>query len=169
MPMNWTSLVKKSMIAVIIWLVLIEGDPRGIWFGIPMVISTVAVSIKMRSTPPPGWTFIGFWRFIPFFVVQSVIAGIDVAVRALRRRMPINPWLIDFPLRLTHAPACIFLANIISLLPGTLTAEIHSNILRIHVLAWDQAQQESLRLVEEKVAQLYGIQLDRGTDVISGN
>jgi multicomponent Na+:H+ antiporter subunit E len=48
--------------------------------------------------------------------------------------MPITPELIEYPLRLPPGLPRVILVNTVSLLPGTLSAELVGQVLRVHVL-----------------------------------
>jgi multicomponent Na+:H+ antiporter subunit E len=48
--------------------------------------------------------------------------------------MPITPELIEYPLRLPPGLQRVILVNTVSLLPGTLSAELGGQVLKVHVL-----------------------------------
>ncbi|MBE0509552.1 MAG: Na+/H+ antiporter subunit E [Chromatiales bacterium] len=48
-------------------------------------------------------TLLGWLRFIPFFLLQSLLGGIDVARRAFHPRTPLSPTLIRYPLSLSES------------------------------------------------------------------
>jgi multicomponent Na+:H+ antiporter subunit E len=100
------------------------------------------------------------WRlpvFVPLFVWRPLVGSCDVAWRALDGRMPIDPVLYDYALRLpVGGPARVFFANCINLLPGTLTASWNDDMLRVHVLTSDPQAMSELRKLERQIALLFG-------------
>ena len=87
-----------------------------------------------RCLPPVPFNWFEFVRFVPFFLMRSLLGGVDVAWRAFHPGMPIAPEFIEYPLRLPPGLARVFMANTVSLLPGTMSTEIGENCLTVHVL-----------------------------------
>lgn len=141
------------------WWVLTEGEPA--WgIGLPVVFLAGAAAWYVRAPGRLRVSFAGALRFVPYFVRQSLWGGLDVARRALDPRMPLDPALLVYRLRLPPGPARVFLADIVSLLPGTLSAELAGDRLRLHVL--DRAPAPAaVRTLEERVADLFGLRLGR--------
>ena len=84
---------------------------------------------------------------------------------AVKPGVNIAPVMVTYPLRLPHGAPQIFMANVISLLPGTLAADLEESILVVHVLDGRRAYQSELARLEEKIAQIYNITLP----LVSGN
>jgi multicomponent Na+:H+ antiporter subunit E len=97
--------------------------------------------------------------FVPFFLWRSLQGGVDVARRAFHPRMPITPELLDYPLRLPPGLPRVMLANIVSLLPGTLSATLNREVLKIHVLDGEAALLANLDTLEERVGKVCGVSL----------
>jgi multicomponent Na+:H+ antiporter subunit E len=75
-----------------------------------------------------------FWflYFIPVFVWEMIKANIDVAYRVLHPKLPINPGLVKVRTGLTSELAKTFLANSLTLTPGTTTVAIKGQEIYIH-------------------------------------
>jgi len=82
-----------------------------------------------------------------------------VARRALHPRLPISPGLLDYRWRLPPGLPRVFMANTVSLLPGTLSVELDDAHLRVHVLDETGAFTAELQVVEVYVARLFGLSL----------
>jgi multicomponent Na+:H+ antiporter subunit E len=154
-------LLWRFLLLSFLWSVLTEGYPGAWWFGLPVVTLATLSTRGLRSDFEWRWRLIGLARFLPFFVLQSLRGGIDVALRALNPSLPLAPLLFDYPLRIPRGPARVFLANTVSLLPGTCTTDLLEQHLRVHVLDGSLPITRSLQTVEERVAQLFGIDLER--------
>lgn len=141
----------------LIWVLLSNGD-LGSWVvGIPMVIIATYVSVKLL--PPLNFSVVGTLRFIPFFISHSFYGGLDVAKRAIFPRMAISPDMIDYKTQLPSEASRVMMANVISLLPGTLVAEMHQDKFRIHILDHSSDLIDELMLLEKRVGAMFGFEL----------
>ncbi len=79
-----------------------------------------------------------YWYFLvcylPLFLWECFKANLDVAYRVLHPRLPITPGIVKVKTNLKTDTALTFLANSITLTPGTLTVDIDkaNGILYIH-------------------------------------
>ena len=150
----------------LLWLVLTEGDLGTLWLGaLAVVVATLASLVLL---PPAGhaWSPTGAAIFAGFFLWQSLVGGIDVARRALRPNMDLEPALIEYKTRLPEGGARVLFANTISLLPGTLSAEIQDRRLLVHALAVTPGLREELRRTEKVVARFFGVDLPQDDTVV---
>lgn len=88
--------------------------------------------IDKLKHPLRYWYFIAY--YIPVFLWECVKANIDVAYRILHPSLPINPGIVKVKTTLKTDTALTFLANSITLTPGTMTVDIDTDnsILYIH-------------------------------------
>ena len=135
-----------------LWAILTGGAD---WLvGIPVIV--LATAVTLRAGPASRWSVGGLLRFIPFFVWHSLRGGIDVATRALNPRLPIDPAIVDYEMHLDSAAARTLMANTVTLLPGTLSAELRGNRLSVHVLNASSPVADMLARLERRVAGLSG-------------
>lgn len=80
--------------------------------------------------------------FMIFVIYEIMIASLRVSRSILLPRYKWRPALIDFPLSCTRDAQIAFLANVISLTPGTLALEISSDqkSLLLHVMFFADKQ-----------------------------
>ena len=83
-----------------------------------------------RLLDPRRW----FWLalYVPYFFYYCLRANLDVAYRVLHPDVPIRPGIIKVRTSLQSDLAKTFLANSITLTPGTLTVDIEGQDLYIH-------------------------------------
>jgi multicomponent Na+:H+ antiporter subunit E len=86
-----------------------------------------------------------FWflYYVPIFIWECTKANIDVAIRVSHPRLPINPGIVKVKTSLKSDTGLTFLANSITLTPGTLSVDIdqENGFLYVHwidVKAQDQ-------------------------------
>lgn len=102
------------------------------------------------------------WRlpgFVAFFVLESLRGGFDVAWRSLHPRLPVRPEFFEHEIALPQGQPSTLLISVISLLPGTLSAELRrdEHLLVIHAL--NPGGAGSVHRLERRIARLY--RLDR--------
>ncbi len=149
----------RLILFTLVWLVLCGGGLVHWLFGLPTIILATWLSLQLAETRSSSIRLSILLRFIPFFIVKSIASGFDVMVRVLHPNLPINPGIIDYPLALDHQRARIFLANSITLLPGTITADLNDQRLLVHTLDTSNAVQDSICHLEARVAELYKLEL----------
>lgn len=151
---RWAAIITRGGVFILIWWVLSDGVPMSWMIGAPAVLLAVAASAALL--PPQPFVWFEFVRFIPFFLVRSLLGGVDVAWRAFKPAMPIFPDIVEYSTWLPAGLPQVFLANTISLLPGTLSATLDRGIIRVHVLDRESDFRAEIEAVEQRVARLFG-------------
>lgn len=152
-----STLVSRGLWFSLAWWVLTDGASSSWWVGAPAVLLALVASVGLLA--PMRFNWFQFVRFVPFFLVRSLLGGVDVAWRVFHPGLPIAPGLVEYPLRLPSGLAQVVMLNTVSLLPGTLSAEISKNRLHVHVLDERKTLFPELDAVEQGVARMFGISL----------
>lgn len=147
----------RTGLFALLWWILAEGAVNSWLVGAPVVVFAAFASTELL--PGTSWSFPGILRFIPFFFWHSLRGGMDVAARALHPRLPISPGLFKHQWRLPMGLPRVFMANTVSLLPGTLSTELDERFLLVHVLDQTGAFASELTQIEARVARLFGLNL----------
>lgn len=154
-------LFRATLIAIIWWS--ISDAVNASWLiGLPA--SFIALYISFLLLPPNSFNGIALLKFIPFFIKHSLSGGIDVARRAFRPSLPLNPDLITFETTLSSGLPRFFMLCVINLLPGTLTTIYEANHLQIHILDKQSNFMQELNTIESHVAAIFSISLDTAID-----
>jgi multicomponent Na+:H+ antiporter subunit E len=148
--------LRRGAALAVLWWALSDGD-----FSSPVLVVAViaaATATSVLLVPPIArWRLLALLRFSGFFVRQSVLGGIDVARRAMHlRRPPLAPELVERDLELRGDAARVLYAGCVSLLPGTLTVELHGAHLLIHVIDVRLPYERTLDALERRIALLFG-------------
>lgn len=151
---SWTTVASRGLLFSLLWWLITDGNARSWWIGLPAVSLSVIVSIALLPPVPLVWREL--FKFIPIFLWRSLLGGADVAWRAFHPGMPIAPVVIDYPLQLPHGLPQVMLANIVSLLPGTLSATLKGQELKVHVLDSRVEFMTELKELENRVARMCG-------------
>jgi len=82
---------------------------------------------------PMRYFYFIFW-YLPVFLWEVVKANIDVAYRVIHPKLPIKPGIVKITTALKSDTALTFLANSITLTPGTLSVDIDTEkaVLYVH-------------------------------------
>jgi multicomponent Na+:H+ antiporter subunit E len=153
----WPGILRRGLLFAFVWWILVGGEIASWWIGMPAVLLAAAASFALLSPVTVVWYEL--FRFVPFFLIRSLLGGVDVAWRALHPSMPITPHLVEYPIQLPSGLPCVFMANTVSLLPGTLSAELGSECLKVHVLNGRKDVLSELETLEQRVAALFGTSL----------
>ncbi|MGB5733812.1 MAG: Na+/H+ antiporter subunit E [Thiohalocapsa sp.] len=146
-----------------VWLSLAGSDPSSWIIGVPAVVLATLMALRLEAQTSERSRLLGFVRFVPFFLVESIRGGFDVASRVMRPRLRIAPGVRTYPLRLSGPNARVFFLDTVSLLPGTLSADMRDGQLFVHALDIRDDVDSSLRRLEHRVADLFGENLDDDT------
>jgi multicomponent Na+:H+ antiporter subunit E len=148
-------LISRTAILAFTWWVLTQGAYDSWQVGLPAILT--AIFIEYRLSPPKGnlWSLGGSLVYAFYFLKLSITGGIDVAWRTYHPRLPLNPAIIEYPLRLTSLSARNLFVCTVSLLPGTLSAELGDNILFVHVLDVGRPFKQELKIIEDRVGAVF--------------
>lgn len=116
---------------LLLWTILTGAE--GWAFG---AACTVLASLATRWLELPFWRF-RLWclpRFCFFFLRELLLAGWDVAWRALHPRLPIYPGWVEYRLKQHNPKVTLLLSAMVGLLPGTLASRARHGSLAIHTL-----------------------------------
>lgn len=139
------------------WLVLAGFNAADLPAG--ALAAIIATGASLRLLPPGRRSLrpIMLLRFAVRFLRQSVVAGLDVAWRALDPRLPLRPGFVIYQSRLPPGPMRNAFCTIASLLPGTLpSAPDESGALVIHCLDLTQPVTEQLAADEALLIDVFG-------------
>ena len=134
--------MRKLILFVVLfglWLLLVWSlRPQDVWvgFGLALVIALVFGSVFLNEPKhwftPKRWVL--FLCYVPYFLYYCVRANVDVAYRVIHPDLPIRPGIVKVRTRMKSELAKTFLANSITLTPGTLTVDIQGQHLYVHCI-----------------------------------
>lgn len=137
-----------------LWIVLIGTD------NMPTGLATAAAAtwVSFQLLPSGGMRArpLALPGLLLRFLGQSVLAGWDVARRALDPRLPVRPGFVSYRVRFPPGPARNAFATLTSLLPGTVPAGEHGDALLYHCLDVDQPVAAQLAREEELLSRALG-------------
>jgi len=119
----------------LLWMLLMQSLKRAdLAMGVFACVGATWVSLRLL---PPSSGCLNFGRLLallPHFVWESVLAGVDVARRALHPGMPLRPGFVTCPLSFPPGFTRNTFATITSLLPGSVAAGEVEGVLVYHCI-----------------------------------
>jgi len=146
---HWRVGLARATCFLALWFILMpDAKPADVACG--LIATIVATQMSLRLLPPAaGRLRLGaLLVFAPHFLAQSVLAGIDVARRALDPRLPLQPGTVVYRTGFPPGTARNGFAIITSLLPGSLPVDETADGLVYHCL--DITQPVAAQLAEEE-------------------
>jgi multicomponent Na+:H+ antiporter subunit E len=154
--------VGAFLLGLLLWRVCTGPDPLSWILGLPAA-GLFAGFVLQRGEEGPHFLRIRFRAlpgFFVYFLLQSFRAGIHVARHALHPLNDIHPGFTTYRSRLPEgAPRAVF-ANLISILPGTLSWSLEDGVHKVHLLSGHPLVFEELAQLEGRVGRLYGLKLE---------
>lgn len=139
------------------WLVLTDAQAADLPAGV--VAAVVATWASLRLMPPQQWSVrpAKLAGLVLRFMCQSIIAGIDVARRALDPRRPLRPGFVIYHPLLSPGTKCETFCAMTSLMPGTLpSGDSEHGGLAVHCLDVTQPVVEQIAAEEALFVQALG-------------
>jgi multicomponent Na+:H+ antiporter subunit E len=148
--------MQRIVVLLIVCVVIFEARPG----SAAAVVLAAAVALLVSTRLPGRETAplhpLRLLRFAPWFLLQSVLGGVDVAARAFRGGTGLSPGLVEYTTRLQRPVVRVIFANTVSLMPGTLTARLIGDTLTVHALDDGADVAARLAVVEARVGRAFG-------------
>jgi multicomponent Na+:H+ antiporter subunit E len=157
------AVIRRALPFLALWLTLVGGpDPADRPAGIVALVLATWVSLRLlpprRTRPSPTALARLLWRFMR----QSIVAGTDVAWRALQPALPLRPGFVIHRPHLPPGAALDAFCALTSLAPGTLPAGSDDGAIIVHCLDVGQPVASHLIADERLFARAAGYGRDDG-------
>jgi multicomponent Na+:H+ antiporter subunit E len=154
----WLAVVWRLVGFLGLWLILIGGpDPANRPAGIVAIVAATWASLRLLPADAAAVAPAALAVLVLRFLRQSLVAGWDVAWRALDPRLPLRSGFVVYPARLPPGPALNAYCTLTSLAPGTLPAgPDESGAIVVHCLDVGQPVAAHLATDERLFAQALG-------------
>jgi multicomponent Na+:H+ antiporter subunit E len=143
----------RVVLLAFLWFALAGEHPASWTVGAPAVAAAALISLWMaRGQRVNALALAGF---LPRFLWQSITAAFDVARRTLMPSLDIHPGTVRHRLALPAGLPRVSYMNILSLLPGTLSASLEGDDLCVHVLDTRRDHARDLSRLEQRLARIF--------------
>jgi multicomponent Na+:H+ antiporter subunit E len=137
-----------------LWWLLTGGRPDSWVVGAFAIAAAVLASRALASGRTTRWRAAAVPGFVWYFLRESLRSGLAVARLAVAPRSSLDPELLDVRLRLPDGAPRVLLANVVSLLPGSLSVRLMGDRLLVHAIANADAARADIEALEARVALL---------------
>ncbi|WP_456622788.1 MULTISPECIES: Na+/H+ antiporter subunit E [unclassified Bradyrhizobium] len=135
---SWWSAASRAAWFLGLWLVLAGAALDDIPAAAVAVAAATWTSLRLLEPGTSRRSLGAISRLALLFLFHSVVAGADVARRALDPRLPLRPGFVAYPTGLPRGLRRNVFATLTSLLPGTVPAGEDDAHLLYHCLDVDQ-------------------------------
>jgi len=146
------------IISCILWCLLsfsFDWQHLGVGFFVSLLVAMVMGD--MFTNQPHKWfnprRYLWFIIYVFVFTWECIKSNLDVAYRVINPRLPINPGIVKVKTMLKTETGLTFLANFITLTPGTLSVDVDAEggYLYIHWIdVKSQNVEEASRIIVSK-------------------
>ncbi len=152
---RWTWAMQILVVLMLLWL-LLNGTDRFL-AGLLAASAGAGLGAWLVSGQPHPWKPHRLLWFAGFFLWESLKGGVDVAWRAIHPKLRIEPCFSTHRIELPAGQPRTLMVATVSLLPGTLSADLDEagRDLEVHALMPEAI--ESVERLENWVAWLFSI------------
>jgi len=141
---------------VVLWALWLVFDGTAHWVaGLVAAALAALLASAFATGPERTWKPLRLPGFALFFLVESFRGGVDVAWRSLHPRVPVQPFFFAHPMTLPEGAPSTLLISVISLLPGTLSAELRPDRDELVVHALSEGGDAAVNRLERRIARLF--------------
>jgi multicomponent Na+:H+ antiporter subunit E len=151
------------MLYGLIWLILSNGV-FNILIAILLLIFAF-ITPFLFDLHRQHFSFIHALQLFIVFVYYSIKSGVVVAFYALHPKMKLHPIIYEFKFQTTTPFATSLLANIYSLMPGTVSMGIEKEFLVLHILDDKLLDEAFMDYIEKKVIESFEIGVQNRDEV----
>jgi multicomponent Na+:H+ antiporter subunit E len=144
--------VARAVWFLILWLALAGADLADLVAAAAAVVVATWASLHLLPPSHSRRSPAAIIRLALRFLYESVVAGVDVARRALDPSLPLRPGFVTYPVRFPPGRVRNAFTTLTSLLPGTVPAGEDKGQLVYHCLDVDQPVVAQLAAEEEALA-----------------
>jgi multicomponent Na+:H+ antiporter subunit E len=134
--------------------------PMLLTFGVLSVVIVCGLTMRINSRDGEVFPIIFPSLRLPGYLIwmigQVVAANIDVIKRVWGGRAAISPVIIETPSSQKTEVARVLYANSITMTPGTITLSVRGDILEVHALSREGAEQLQQGEMDRRVTALEG-------------
>ena len=132
---KYTLLISIAMLLVA-WGMLSSSLEYQEWIAGAVIALALGISLhSMMPVSGGGNPFSRGVKFVIFLIVlakEMVLANLDMAYRVLHPKMPIRPGIVEVNTGIKSEMGKLFLANSVTLTPGTLSVDYIEDKLYVH-------------------------------------
>lgn len=147
---------QQVFIALLVMWLALDAFARPV-LGLLTALAGAALAAWLAVNRPVPLAPLQVPVFALFFLRESLRGGSDVAWRALHPALPIGPCFATFRLDLPRGQPRTLMVSVLSLMPGTLSAELLDGGRTLVVHALTPAALDSVDALHRRIRRLFGL------------
>ena len=156
-PVDWRRLLVATAFFAVLWFMLSGADVTSWSVGLPFVLAAGWLGTYLSASSPIRLRPLGVVRLIALLAVETLRATVDIGRRCLAPEVRFRAGLVKVQTRLTDSRALYAFAYAISIVPGTVTANVGAADITVHVLDLDGPWRDDLARMEDAIAGAFGL------------
>ncbi len=156
---SWVAILGRGATYLVVWMVIAGGDAADVVPGLGAAALATWASLRLMPPDPAGGgvRWLAALGLFARFVRVSVLAGLDVARRALAPRVRLAPGYVHYRPRLPPSDARSLFQAMTSQMPGTVPSGTEpSGAIAYHCLDVSQPVAEQLAEEESRLLDALG-------------
>jgi multicomponent Na+:H+ antiporter subunit E len=136
-------LITWGVFLTLIWASLAGGFwPGTVLMGLVVALLVLSLA-RMPGSPRQRANILAAARLLPYFLWELLLSNFRVARDVITPRLRMRPGIVAIPLDLTSDAEITWLANLVTLTPGTISIDVSHDrrVLYIHAMDIDDAEQ----------------------------
>lgn len=120
-------LMSRTILMFVLWIMLTASlavDELITGFIVSIITAWISLELSPVDKNDTPISLKGWFLFIPTLFIEIIKANIDITKIVLSPKIDINPGFVTIPTKLNSNTKRWFLANAITLTPGTVTVDI---------------------------------------------
>ncbi|MFQ3246800.1 MAG: multicomponent Na+:H+ antiporter subunit E [Arenicella sp.] len=142
------------------WGLLVRFDQGSLGVGVAFILAASLLSLylaqQQRKTKQWLRSPVSLLSFIVYFAVQSLRGGWEIAKLALSHKLRLSPGFVKYHTNLATESQVFTFMQILSLLPGTVSARQHGRELTIHVMNMETFDAAEIDDCQMRIKKLLG-------------
>lgn len=134
----WSSAASRAAWFICLWIVLAGAEPGDVPAAAAAIAAATWTSLRPLEPRATRRSPRAIVKLVLFFLNHSIVAGTDVARRALDPRLPLRPGYVAYPTGLPRGIRRNVFATLSSLLPGTVPTGERNGYIFYHCLDIEQ-------------------------------
>jgi multicomponent Na+:H+ antiporter subunit E len=151
------TLLPRFVALLVFWLIVDGAKPAGLVIGLPAAALGAWLAVKLMRPWKARISPLGVLKFCGHFLWGSLVAGVDLAIRALHPRLPLRTGFVACPCGISRGSKRDLFLAASSLMPGSLPVEEKGDeLVVLHALDVEQSHAAQLAENELRFARATG-------------
>jgi multicomponent Na+:H+ antiporter subunit E len=156
---SWAFLIRVVFFSIF-WALLVRWQQSSLGVGIVFITIASLLSLYLAQgiQQKNQWlrSPLNLLSFLQYFIVQSLLGGWTIAKLALTAKPNLAPGFITYYTNLANESQVLTFMQVLSLLPGTVSAKQNGPVITIHVMNMNEFDHAEIDDCQLRISKLLG-------------